>query len=131
MNNSINLLGNKNHVSAPPASRKLKLLRAIAVLLLFGVSAAAVSLSILIAFSPLPQVQQQEQESRQKISQYHPEMTKIALIQDRHYIDEEIAIGDFVLTGGELPSMLIADAVVRLIPGALSRITFVILACPG
>lgn len=37
----------------------------------------------------------------------------------RHYIDDEIAIGDFVLTGGELPSMLIADAVVRLIPGVL------------
>lgn len=37
----------------------------------------------------------------------------------RHYIDEEISIGDFVLTGGELPSMLITDAVVRLIPGVL------------
>jgi tRNA (guanine37-N1)-methyltransferase len=37
----------------------------------------------------------------------------------RHYIDEEISIGDFVLTGGELPSMLIADAVIRLIPGVL------------
>lgn len=83
MNKSINLLGNKNHVSAPPASRKLKLMRAIAVLLLFGVSAAAVIISILIAFSPLPQVQQQEQASRQTLSQYHPEMAKIALIQDR------------------------------------------------
>jgi tRNA (guanine37-N1)-methyltransferase len=42
-------------------------------------------------------------------------------IDDRikHYIDEEISIGDFVLTGGELPSMLIADAVIRLIPGVL------------
>lgn len=42
-------------------------------------------------------------------------------IDDRikHYIDEEVSIGDFVLTGGEIPSMLIADAVVRLIPGVL------------
>lgn len=42
-------------------------------------------------------------------------------IDDRikHYIDEEISIGDYVLTGGELPGMLITDAVVRLIPGVL------------
>ena len=32
---------------------------------------------------------------------------------------EEISIGDFVLTGGELPAMVIVDAVVRLLPGAL------------
>lgn len=43
-------------------------------------------------------------------------------IDDRikHYIDEEISIGDFVLTGGELPAMLITDAVTRLIPGAIT-----------
>lgn len=35
------------------------------------------------------------------------------------YIDEEIAIGDFVLTGGEIPAMLITDAVIRLLPGVL------------
>jgi tRNA (guanine37-N1)-methyltransferase len=33
--------------------------------------------------------------------------------------DEEISIGDFVLTGGELPAMVLIDAVVRLIPGVL------------
>jgi len=32
---------------------------------------------------------------------------------------EEISIGDFVMTGGELPAMVIVDAVVRLLPGAL------------
>ncbi len=37
----------------------------------------------------------------------------------KQYIDEEISIGDFVLTGGEIPTMLIADAVTRLIPGVL------------
>lgn len=36
------------------------------------------------------------------------------------YIDEEIAIGDFVLTGGELPAMLITDSVVRLVEGAIT-----------
>ena len=34
-------------------------------------------------------------------------------------IDEEISVGDYVLTGGELPAMIIVDAVSRLIPGVL------------
>jgi len=34
-------------------------------------------------------------------------------------VDEEISIGDYVLTGGELPAMVLVDAVTRLIPGAL------------
>jgi len=34
-------------------------------------------------------------------------------------IDEEISIGDFVMTGGEIPAMALTDAVVRLIPGVL------------
>jgi tRNA (guanine37-N1)-methyltransferase len=34
-------------------------------------------------------------------------------------VDEEISIGDYVLTGGELPAMVVVDAVVRLIPGVL------------
>jgi len=37
----------------------------------------------------------------------------------KHLADEEISIGDFVLTGGELPAMVIIDGVVRLLPGAL------------
>lgn len=37
------------------------------------------------------------------------------------YVDLEISIGDFVLTGGELPAMVIADAVARLIPGVLGN----------
>lgn len=35
-------------------------------------------------------------------------------------VDEEISIGDFVLTGGELPSMMISDAIIRLIPGVIN-----------
>lgn len=34
-------------------------------------------------------------------------------------VDEEISAGDFVLTGGELPAMMLADAVCRLVPGVL------------
>ena len=35
-------------------------------------------------------------------------------------VDEELSIGDFVLTGGEIPAMAVADAVCRLVPGVLS-----------
>ena len=35
-------------------------------------------------------------------------------------VDEEISLGDFVLTGGEIPAMAVSDAVCRLIPGVLS-----------
>lgn len=37
------------------------------------------------------------------------------------YVDEEISIGDFVLTGGELPSLVIADSITRLLPGVLEK----------
>lgn len=38
----------------------------------------------------------------------------------QHLVDEEISIGDFVLTGGEIPAMCIIDAVSRMVPGVLS-----------
>ncbi len=33
---------------------------------------------------------------------------------------QELSVGDYVLTGGELPAMIVADAVIRLLPGAIS-----------
>ena len=39
----------------------------------------------------------------------------------KHFVDEEISIGDFILTGGELPSMLIVDAITRLLPGVITE----------
>ncbi|HEU5316452.1 MAG TPA: tRNA (guanosine(37)-N1)-methyltransferase TrmD [Chloroflexota bacterium] len=36
-----------------------------------------------------------------------------------HAVDREISIGDYVLSGGELPAMVLVDAIVRLLPGAL------------
>jgi len=38
-----------------------------------------------------------------------------------HLVDEEISIGDYVLTGGEIPAMVIVDAVTRLIHGVLEK----------
>jgi tRNA (guanine37-N1)-methyltransferase len=38
-----------------------------------------------------------------------------------HFVDEEISMGDYVLTGGELGAMAIIDAVARLIPGVLGN----------
>jgi tRNA (guanine37-N1)-methyltransferase len=38
-----------------------------------------------------------------------------------YLVDEEISIGDFVLTGGELAAMIVIDAVVRLLPGTLGN----------
>jgi len=37
----------------------------------------------------------------------------------RQYVDLEISVGDYVLTGGELPAMIIADSIARLLPGVL------------
>lgn len=39
------------------------------------------------------------------------------------FITKEISIGDYVLSGGELPAAILVDAVVRLIPGAISDVT--------
>ena len=36
-----------------------------------------------------------------------------------HYITKEISIGDYVLTGGELPAAILSDAIIRVIPGVL------------
>jgi len=39
----------------------------------------------------------------------------------KHLVDEEISIGDYVLTGGELPAMIIIDTLIRQIPGVLIK----------
>jgi tRNA (guanine37-N1)-methyltransferase len=39
----------------------------------------------------------------------------------QNLVDEEISIGDFVLTGGEIPAMLVVDSVTRLLPGVLGN----------
>jgi tRNA (guanine37-N1)-methyltransferase len=39
----------------------------------------------------------------------------------RTVVDREVSIGDYVLTGGELPALVLIDAVVRLVPGAINQ----------
>ena len=39
----------------------------------------------------------------------------------RDVVDREVSIGDYVLTGGELPALVLVDAVVRLVPGTIAK----------
>lgn len=39
----------------------------------------------------------------------------------KNLIDESLSIGDYILTGGEIPAMVVADAITRLIPGVLEK----------
>ncbi|MFH1187163.1 MAG: tRNA (guanosine(37)-N1)-methyltransferase TrmD [Candidatus Levyibacteriota bacterium] len=39
----------------------------------------------------------------------------------KKFIDGEISIGDFILTGGEIPAMLITDSIIRLLPGVIKQ----------
>jgi len=67
----------------------------------------------------------------QKIAQEYSELDQLILIcghyegvderVTEHLVDEEISIGDYVLTGGELPAMIITDTVTRLIPEVLKK----------
>jgi len=68
---------------------------------------------------------------RQETARRYAQLERIVLICGRyegvdervaeHLATEEISIGDFVLSGGELPAMIVVDAVTRLIPGALGN----------
>jgi len=74
-----------------------------------------------------PQGQPFNQKTAQKLSQKkhlificgHYEGVDERIRQ--HLVDEEISIGDYVLTGGELPTMVVVDTLVRLIPGVLKK----------
>ncbi|MCM8770520.1 MAG: tRNA (guanosine(37)-N1)-methyltransferase TrmD [Candidatus Omnitrophica bacterium] len=74
-----------------------------------------------------PQGKQLDQKLAKRLSRY-----KNLILICGHYegidervrqylVDEEISIGDYVLTGGELPAMVLIDSVVRLIPGVLGK----------
>jgi tRNA (guanine37-N1)-methyltransferase len=68
---------------------------------------------------------------RQETARRYAELDHIVLLCGRyegvdervaeHLATEEISVGDYVLSGGELPAMLVIDAVTRLIPGALGN----------
>jgi tRNA (guanine37-N1)-methyltransferase len=68
---------------------------------------------------------------RQQTARHYAQLERIIFICGRyegvdervaeHLATEEISVGDFVLSGGELPAMMIVDAVTRLLPGALGN----------
>jgi tRNA (guanine37-N1)-methyltransferase len=66
------------------------------------------------------------QNKAQEISQSYEHLIIIAGhyegVDERiiNYIDEKISIGNFILTGGEIPAMIMVDAIVRLIPNVLA-----------
>ncbi|OAB48624.1 tRNA (guanosine(37)-N1)-methyltransferase TrmD [Mycoplasmopsis gallinarum] len=84
-----------------------------------------------ILVSPQGKVFNQElaNEIASKIKDYDNQIT---LISGRYegfdervteLVDLELSIGDYVLTGGELPSMVIADSIIRLIPGVINELS--------
>lgn len=77
-----------------------------------------------------PQGQLLEQNFIQKLAK--PESQDIVLICGRYagidqrfietYVDQEISIGNYVLSGGELPALVLIESIVRFIPGVLGKI---------
>ena len=63
-------------------------------------------------------VKELSQESNIAILCGHYEGVDERFIEE--FVDEEISIGDYVLTGGELPALILADTISRMIPGVLS-----------
>ncbi len=81
--------------------------------------------SLSVIFSPKGATFQQPVAER--FSKHYEELILIAPhyegFDERilHFVDEEISIGDYILTGGELPSLVVIDAVARLLPGVLGN----------
>lgn len=66
----------------------------------------------------------------QKSAQKYSKLKEIVFVCGRYegvdarikkFIDEEISIGDYILTGGELPALVMIDSITRLIPGVLGN----------
>ncbi len=75
------------------------------------------------------------QKWTQALAQKYSKLEEIIFVCGRYegvdarlkkFIDEEISIGDYVLTGGELPALTIIDSIVRLLPGVLGNARSVI-----
>ena len=78
--------------------------------------------SLVILMSP--QGQTLKQQMSQKLSQYQHLIFICGHYEGfderiRDYVDIELSIGDYVLTGGELASMVVCDSVIRLLEGAI------------
>lgn len=75
-----------------------------------------------------PQGKKFDQQKANELAQFN----EITFISGRYegfdervvdLVDEEISIGDYVLTGGELPSMVMADSIIRLVPGVINELS--------
>lgn len=67
---------------------------------------------------------------KQSIAQEYSKLDHIIIVAGHYegldervleYVDEEVSVGDYILTGGELPACIIADSVTRLIPSVLKK----------
>lgn len=83
MKSSINLIDYKNKIFTNSASDIQKIIRIIAVSLLFIVSALSVILFMLIILSPLPELRKQESNARATLSQSRSDIAKLSLIKER------------------------------------------------
>ncbi len=73
-----------------------------------------------------PQGKKFDQKIAQKLSQYQTLILICGRYEGfderiRDLVDEEISIGDFVLTGGEIPALAVLDTVARLVPGVVGK----------
>ena len=76
-----------------------------------------------------PQGEPYKQEKALELSKYDELMIVCGHYEGfderiRSMVDEEISIGDYVLTGGELPAMIISDSVIRLLDNAIKKESF-------
>ncbi len=89
-----------------------------------AISSVKTDKSLTIFLSPQGKVLNQELANRLSKESHlillcgHYEGVDNRIIEN--YIDMEVSIGDYVLTGGEIPAMVLIDSVVRLLPGTLS-----------
>jgi len=83
MSNGINLIATKNRSFLDPLLNRIKVLRLIAVTLLFIVSVASMILFILITLSPLPALKRQEQTSLAALAAYHTDIARLIILNER------------------------------------------------
>jgi len=90
MNRGINLLGKKIQTPITKATEKLRILRTVAISLLFIVSASSVIIFLLIALSPLPSLQKKEKNALKVLSAHHADMAKLEVTKERLSISSAI-----------------------------------------
>jgi len=73
------------------------------------------------AGKPLQQAMVEEMAERQELILLAGRYEGIDERVIQREVDEEVSLGDYVLSGGELPAMVLADAIIRLLPGALGH----------